>query len=773
MVGAFVLTFSSLASAKVANTPQSIMHLGRIWVHPEYDGAEGWGGSAPIYPAGIPTLPDGENSVKRGFLGQVTKLATYLTATDWTSPLGTAIEYSSSYCFRSMDYAYYRVYVTETGNYNFPVRGQEIFRWARPTIVAGDSTLKFFPGPGAALYPDNSGVGPRPDPIVDPDLVTEEAIDVVWRFSQGAEYTRRQYGYGFGTAHQDYILWDAVLVNNGKSYGDTVLADPAPFTLTNQVLHKVIYGQGMDYTNTQAPTAASQPGMDNEGKYIQPWGATGQSVTLFYDLDSQHAAAPGPDWGDPIETAAMEGHLAGNAYLALGPVFTSKGPGALFDTNDLDQPAFRTFQQMRGLDFAGGSYPANSQELREFLVDGALQMPIDQSFRTYAQTQALADDANGATAILGYGPLGGDKTLSIANVKAHGWDLAWMDSVRIVQVMAGGGIDAYEGQRIGQAWNAAKGAAAAADTWMSLADQALVQTGMDTVSKALALAYWNFNGTFASNVTTGMKTAWGIPTYVASKPSIYNQPFNVPDAPRPPAYFSVKALGQGGILVRWTRESEADVDFDTKVADFAGYRVYRWEASRLGKPVVVKEGPASDFWAVPADPAGGAAGRPEGPAGLAFLDKNVTTGTDYWYAVTAYDDGTQNWAEPGKALESAYFWCWTGFTSKGVTAPTLDGVGVTVARADRFALEQNAPNPFNPSTTIRFAVPANGNVRLTVFDVNGRIVRTLVDGNATAGNHEVVWDGLDMSGRSVASGVYIYRLTGANNEITRRMTLVR
>lgn len=769
LMGAFVLTFSSLASAKVANTPQSIMHLGRIWVHPEYDGAEGWGGSAPIYPAGIPTLPDGENNIKRGFLGQCTKAATYLTSTDWTSPKGTALEYASSYCFRSMDYAYYRVYVTEVGNYNFPVRGQEIFRWTRPTIVAGDSTLKFFPGPGPAAYPDNSGVGPRPTPIVDPNLVTEEAIDVVWRFSQGAEYTRRQYGYGFGTAHQDYILWDAVLKNNGKSYGDTVLTEPAlsQFTLTNQVLHKVVYGQGFDYTNTQAPTAANQPGMDNEAMYIQPWGAAGNSVSLYYDLDSDHASAPGPDWGDPIETASMEGHLAGNAYIALGGLFVSKGPGALFNTNDPDQPAYRTFQPMRGLDFAGGAYPANSQDLREFLMDGALQMPIDQSFRTYAQTQALKDDANGATAVMGYGVLGGDKTLSLANVKTHGWDLAWLDSVRIVQVFAGGGIDAYEGQRIGQAWNAAKAAAAAADTWMSVADQALVQTGKDTVKKALALAYWNYYGSFAANVDAAAKTAWGISSYVASKPAAYNQPFNVPDAPRPPAYFSVKALAKGGIVVRWTRESEAAVDFDTKVADFAGYRVYRWEASRLTKPTIVKQGPASSFWAVGVDEAA------PGPAGLAFVDDKVTTGTDYWYAVTAYDDGTQNWAEPGKALESAYFWCWTGFTSKGVTAPTLNGTGVDIARANRFALEQNAPNPFNPATTIRFAVPANGNVRLTVFDVNGRIVRTLVDGNVVAGNHEVVWDGMDMSGRQVASGVYIYRLTGANNEITKRMTLVR
>jgi len=764
LMGALVLTFSSTV---MANTPQSVMHLGRIWHHPEYDGAEGWSGSGPIYPAGIPTAADEDNSVKRGWIGQVQKFGVYLTTTDWTSPLNTALEYTSSYCFRSMDYAYYRVYVTEKGDYNFPVGCQEVFRWTRPTIVAGDSTLKFFPGPGPAAYPDNSGVGPRPTPVVDPTLVTEEAIDVTWRFSQGVEYRRRQYGYGITTAHQDYVLFDTRFVNNGKCYGDTVLADPAPFTMTGQTIHKMIFGQAYDYRNNHAP-GAKQVGKDNEGMYIQPWGASLNSVALFFDLDSDDPAAPGPDWGDPSENAAMEGHLTGNAYMAIGPVFASKGPGSLYGTNDPDQPAFRMMHNERGLDFAGKAYsPANSQELREFLTDGALQMPIDQSFRTYAPTAAIKDEDPGATAILGYGPLGGDKALSPANVKVHGWDLAFGDSVRLVQVVAGGGIDAYEGQRIGQYWNAQKAASAAPDTWMSAADQALVQTGMDTVKKALALAYWNFYGSFPANVDAAKKAAWGIPNYVNSKPAAYNQPFNVPDPPRPPAFFSVKALAKGGIVVRWTRESESAPDFDTGVNDFAGYRVYRWEASRLTKPVIVKQGPASSFWAVAQDEAG------PGPAGFAYVDDQVTTGTDYWYAVTAYDDGTQNWAEPGKSLESAYFWCWTGYTSKGVTAPTLNGQGVDVVRANRFALEQNAPNPFNPSTTIRFAVPANGNVRLTIYDVNGRIVRTLVDGSVLAGSHEVVWDGMDMNGRAVASGVYIYRLTTANNEMTKRMTLVR
>lgn len=68
------------------------------------------------------------------------------------------------------------------------------------------------------------------------------------------------------------------------------------------------------------------------------------------------------------------------------------------------------------------------------------------------------------------------------------------------------------------------------------------------------------------------------------------------------------------------------------------------------------------------------------------------------------------------------------------------------------------PNPFNPRTTIRYDLPAAGPVRLSVFDVAGRLVRTLVDESLTPGNHEAAWDGRDASGRETGSGSYLARL---------------
>lgn len=88
-------------------------------------------------------------------------------------------------------------------------------------------------------------------------------------------------------------------------------------------------------------------------------------------------------------------------------------------------------------------------------------------------------------------------------------------------------------------------------------------------------------------------------------------------------------------------------------------------------------------------------------------------------------------------------------------------------------LEQNRPNPFNPSTTIRFALDQAGPVHLEVLDLAGRHVRNLASGSRPGGEHEVTWDGRDTFGQPMPSGVYVYRLTATGVEETRKLMLVR
>ena len=103
--------------------------------------------------------------------------------------------------------------------------------------------------------------------------------------------------------------------------------------------------------------------------------------------------------------------------------------------------------------------------------------------------------------------------------------------------------------------------------------------------------------------------------------------------------------------------------------------------------------------------------------------------------------------------------------------PVLTTLSADVPEA--FALDQNYPNPFNPTTRIAFQLAEPSDVRLTVYDVVGREVATLVAGPMEAGTYEVEWNGTDASGRLLPSGMYLYRLTTGAFTQTRTMTLLK
>ena len=88
-------------------------------------------------------------------------------------------------------------------------------------------------------------------------------------------------------------------------------------------------------------------------------------------------------------------------------------------------------------------------------------------------------------------------------------------------------------------------------------------------------------------------------------------------------------------------------------------------------------------------------------------------------------------------------------------------------------LAQNHPNPFNPKTVIAFNLPRAQDASLRIYDIQGRLVRTLLGGAQTAGRHEVTWQGRDESGGAVASGMYFYRLVTEEGSLVRKMTILK
>lgn len=152
-----------------------------------------------------------------------------------------------------------------------------------------------------------------------------------------------------------------------------------------------------------------------------------------------------------------------------------------------------------------------------------------------------------------------------------------------------------------------------------------------------------------------------------------------------------------------------------------------------------------------------------------------TGGTGTWIGDGKLDgtlrfDSIQLTYNPGRATEGTIYFDDLRLlrkTSVGVDEPTP-----TLPSA--FALYQNFPNPFNPETTIRYQIPGGWqHVVLTVYDMTGKIVKTLVDVEQAAGDYTIHWDGKNADGKPVASGTYLYKIAAGEFVQTKRMTLVR
>ena len=104
-----------------------------------------------------------------------------------------------------------------------------------------------------------------------------------------------------------------------------------------------------------------------------------------------------------------------------------------------------------------------------------------------------------------------------------------------------------------------------------------------------------------------------------------------------------------------------------------------------------------------------------------------------------------------------------------MSSPTLTASSLP----QTFALYPNYPNPFNPNTTIRYDLPGEGVVRLSVYNLSGQKIRTLLDGHQIPGVHRVAWDGKDETGMQVASGIYLYRLKTGTGVLVRKMLMLK
>ena len=86
---------------------------------------------------------------------------------------------------------------------------------------------------------------------------------------------------------------------------------------------------------------------------------------------------------------------------------------------------------------------------------------------------------------------------------------------------------------------------------------------------------------------------------------------------------------------------------------------------------------------------------------------------------------------------------------------------------------QNYPNPFNPSTTIQYEIADAGKIEINIYDLNGRLIKSIVNKYQQAGSYHVVWDGMNKSGNKVSSGVYVYTVKYGNTVSSKKMILLK
>lgn len=167
---------------------------------------------------------------------------------------------------------------------------------------------------------------------------------------------------------------------------------------------------------------------------------------------------------------------------------------------------------------------------------------------------------------------------------------------------------------------------------------------------------------------------------------------------------------------------------------------------------------------------------PDGsPVSELYAEQGILPLVDSWYAqreLAVVSDGEggflASWSDNRSAIaEDVYAMRVNDYLTASVAGDRPH------AQPDQFVLEPAYPNPFNPSTTIRFTIPEAGEVRLAVYDILGRHIATLLSGRVESGSHEISWNGVGISGQQVASGVYFITLDNQGMSRARQIVLLK
>ena len=137
------------------------------------------------------------------------------------------------------------------------------------------------------------------------------------------------------------------------------------------------------------------------------------------------------------------------------------------------------------------------------------------------------------------------------------------------------------------------------------------------------------------------------------------------------------------------------------------------------------------------------------------MDTEYEVGVTLYYRISAFDH-SGNMGEFSETVDMTIMWA-----------------DLENAIPNEYTIHQNYPNPFNPSTTLRYALPEQSDVKITIYDMIGRKVKTLVNNSQNAGYKSVIWDATDDYGERVGAGMYLYQIQAGEYISTKKMVLLK
>ena len=559
---------------------------------------------------------------------------------------------------------------------------------------------------------------------IDPGLVSDGMLRIRWSFQVGLTMEQRFYAYACKNAGSALYV-EFIALNNGNA--DSKERDRPE--LPGQDLHSVYFAYStqpiVSYEGATQNNAVWEDCNDDWVEYygenyldyigsgtpLQPAGdPTADSLRLWIVWDGDNGKIEGDDVGDPDENRGFYEQSPGHGRI-LSPQYM--GFGWLHADVSADDPSNDLSQPVCTVWRPGDKRFVTTEEAFKFFFEGA------EGYHMLSPQEMGYTEPNDPVHVARPNPY----------LVVGPYEIPWQGDVRFVMLAAVNGLGDEMCEWVGrQYWewlHGGEGLTAEEKDWW-------VSTGRDSLFRVFSQA----TRRYFRNVEAG------------------RDPFDAPDPPPPPDTVWMEA-GERCVVLRWTDVSQ-EPDPDTGVRDFAGYRVYRAQGR--------SDTTFSLIWEC-----GGQTGN---PVQTTFRDTTVQRGFAYYYYVTAYDDGTQNWEQPGRSLESGRFWTITqrnrAIHPYLTKRPVKDLRGVKVV-----------PNPFNdrsvklnfpgePTKLLFVGLPPECEIR--VYTVNGDLVKVLHHEDGTS---EEAWNQVTDWNQIIQSGVYVYYVHSAMGDAVGKFVVIR